>query len=32
MEGGNLPVAKRTKILGTISTEDLKWEENTKDF
>ena len=32
MEGENLPVVNKTKILGTILTNDLKWEENTKDL
>ena len=27
-----LPVVKKTKILGTILTDDLKWDENSKDI
>ena len=32
MEGENLPVVKKTKILGTVLLDDLKWDENTKDL
>ena len=32
MEGENLPIVKKTKILGTVITENLKWDENTKDL
>ena len=29
MEGEVLPVLKKTKLLGTIICDDLKWDENT---
>ena len=32
MEGENLPVVKNNKILGTVLTDDLKWDKNTKDL
>jgi hypothetical protein len=30
VNGENIEIIKKTKLLGTIVTEDLKWEENTK--
>ena len=32
MEGEILPVVKKTKLLGTIITDDLRWEENTSSL
>ena len=32
MEGELLPIVNKTKILGTVLTDQLKWDENTKNI
>ena len=32
IEGDNIYIRKKTKILGLVITDNLKWEENTKEF
>ena len=32
LNGENLPIVSRAKLLGTIITSDLKWDENTAEI
>ena len=32
MNGHTLPVVNKTKLLGTIISDDLKWDSNTKEL
>ena len=32
MKSETLPITTKAKLLGTIITNDLKWEENTSDI